>query len=216
VSIADRSGTSSVRRAGRWGLGFVLLLLIGAGMASVPGGDDTVGQVRRFYEDNAGVVFLSQVVELVATLPLVLFLRGLAASSLVRAGRATTTTGVALVAASLLTLVPPLLLVPLHDRAPAEQVRALAVASDLTDVLLFATISGFAAVWGWAGRGPRWLRVLALLVGLAAPVRAVEILLDGHLLEVVAPLGFIVLVVAMSILLLRAGRGAVSRREEHT
>ena len=42
-------------------------------------------------------------------------------------------------------------------------------------------------IWGW------------LLVGLMAGVRAVEILSRGSLLEVVAPIGFIVLVLAQSL-----------------
>lgn len=185
---------------------FVVLLLVGAGMASVPGGDDPVAQVRRFYADHAGIVLLSQVVELVATVPLVLLLRGLAASGLAPGGRATATTGVALVVASVLTLVPPLLLVLLHERGTAGQVRVLAEMSDLTDVVLFATITGFGIVWGWAGRGPVWLRWLALVVAAAAGLRAVEITVGGHLLEVVAPVGFIGLVVAFSALLVRRRR----------
>ena len=200
------------RHAGSWGLVFVLVLLVGAGMASVPGGDDTASQVRRFYEEHAGVVLLSQVVELAATLPLVLFLRGLSASPLVVPRRGTLVTGVALVGASLLTLVPPLVLVLVHDRVAARAVHRLAALSDLTDVLLFITIAGFAIVWGWAGAGPTWLRVLALLVALAAGARAVEILLAGHLLEVLAPVGFLVLVVAFSVLLLRAGRSTAPGR----
>jgi hypothetical protein len=200
------------RTAGVWGLVFVALLLVGAGMASVPGGEDSTAQVRRFYADHAGVVLLSQVVELAATLPLVLFLRGLVASALVVSRRATTLTGVALVGASLLTLVPPLLLVLLHDRVGDGTIHLLAVLSDLTDVLLFITIAGFAAVWGWAGNGTTWLRLLALAVGLAAAFRAVEILLAGHLLEVLAPVGFVVLVVAFSVLLLREGRRTASGR----
>jgi hypothetical protein len=47
-----------------------------------------------------------------------------------------------------------------------------------------------------------------MLVGLAAAARAVEILISGDLLEVLAPLGFIVLVVALSVLLLRGDRRA--------
>ena len=204
------------RHTGSWGLVFVLMLLVGAGMASVPGGDDPASQVRRFYEENAGVVLLSQVVELAATLPLVLFLRGLSTSPLVIPRRGTTLTGVALVGASLLTLLPPLVLVLLHDRVTARTVHLLATLSDLTDVLLFITIAGFAIVWGWAGTGPTWLRVLALLVGLMAGVRAVEILLAGHLLEVLAPVGFVILVVAFSVVLLRAGRRAGPGRAART
>src|SRR3954451_24212419 len=78
-------GDSHPRRAGGWGLAFVVLLLLGAGMANVPGRKDSVAQVRHFYEEHTGVVLLSQVVELIAALPLVLFILGLAASTLVRA-----------------------------------------------------------------------------------------------------------------------------------
>ena len=190
--------------AGGW-LAFVVLLLIGAGMASVPGGEDPVPQVRRFYEQHTYVVGLSQVIEFIATLALVLFLLGLSTSRLVRARRDAVLTGGAMVLASLLTLVPPLLLVLLHDRGSAGEVRSLAVLSDLTDVLLFATIAGFAGACGWAGQGPAWLRWLALLVGLTAGVRAIEILFGGGLRELLAPLAFIVLVVAFSVLLLRGG-----------
>jgi hypothetical protein len=115
-----------------------------------------------------------------------------------------------MVLASLLTLVPPLLLVLLHDRGSAGEVRSLAVLSDLPDVLLFATIAGFAGACGWAGQGPAWLRWLAVLVGLTAGVRAIEILFGGGLLELLAPLAFIVLVVAFSVLLLRGGHGESS------
>jgi hypothetical protein len=208
VTLVDDSPGSRTRRAGAWGLVFVVLLLIGAGMATVPGGDDPVGKVRRFYQAHASVVLLSQCVELVATVPLVLFLSGVAASTLVRSRRGALVAGGALVGASLLTLVPPLLLVWMHDRASASEVRTLAVLSDLSDVLLFAAIAGFAVVCCWAGEGPVWLRWLGLVVAVAAVLRAVEIVLGGGLLAVLAPLGFIVLVVALSVLLLR--RAAVA------
>jgi hypothetical protein len=200
---------SRTRRAGGWGLVFVVVLLIGAGMASVPGGDDSVAQVRRFYEEHTGVILLSQIVEFIATLPLVLFLLGVAVSTLVGAKRYALLAGGAMVIASLVTLIPPLVLVLVHNSASAGRVHALAELSDLTDVLLFATITGFAAC-GWAGHGPTWFRWLAMLVGLAAAVRAVAILFSGDPLEVLAPLGFIALVVAFSVLLLRGERRVAS------
>jgi hypothetical protein len=211
VTVVNQLGDSRTRRAGGWGLAFIVLLLIGAGMASVPGGQDPVPQVRRFYEEHTYVIFLSQIVELIATLALALFLLGLAASMLVRARRDAILSGGAMLLASVLTLLPPLLLVLLHDRGSAREVHVLAVLSDLTDVLLFATIAGFAAACGWAGQGPAWLRWLALLVGLTAGLRAVEILFGGDLLEVLAPISFIGLVGAFSVLLLRRRPGAASR-----
>jgi hypothetical protein len=144
----------------------------------------------------------------------VLFVLGLAASTLVGAKRYALLAGGAMVIASLVTLIPPLVLVLVHDSASAGQVHAWAVLSDLSDVLLFATISGFAAC-GWAGHGPTWFRWLAMLVGLAAAVRAVEILFGGELLEVLAPLGFVALVVAFSVLLLRGERRRGSAPSSH-
>jgi hypothetical protein len=205
VALLKESPASRTRQAGGWGLVFVVLLLVGAGMASVPGGAASVRQVRLFYDEHASVVLLSQCVELVATVPLVLFVRGLVVSSLVRGRREAMNAGGALVVASVLTLVPPLLLVLLHADGSDGVVHALAVSSDLTDVVLFAAIAGLAACT-WAGHGPSWLRWLALVVGVAAAARAVEILTGGGLLEVVAPVGFIVLVVAASVLLLRGPR----------
>src|SRR5690349_14373338 len=98
-------------------------------MASVPGGQDSVAEVRRFYGEHTDVVLLSQLVEMLATLPLVLYVRALADSTLVRSRRDALLAGGALVVASVLTLVPPLLLVVLHDRASDGQVHALAVLS---------------------------------------------------------------------------------------
>jgi hypothetical protein len=106
VTVVNQLGDSRTRRAGGWGLAFVVLLLIGAGMANVPGGEDPVPQVRRFYEQHTYVILLSQIIEFIATLALVLFLLGLAASGLVRARRDAMLTGGAMVLASLLTLVP--------------------------------------------------------------------------------------------------------------
>lgn len=199
VALQNAVRDSRVRRAGGWGLVFVVMLLIGAGMASVPGGGDSVAQVRRFYDQHTGLVLLSQTVELIATVPLVLFVLGLATSAFVRSRRDAILAGGALILASVLTLVPPVLLVLLHDQGSGRQVHALAVLSDVTDVVLFATIAGFALMCGSARKVPGWLRCLALLVGLMAGVRAVEILSRGSLLEVVAPIGFIVLVLAQSL-----------------
>jgi hypothetical protein len=205
VPDVNDPGDSHTRRGGAWGLAFVVLLLVGAGMASVPGGQDSVAEVRRFYGEHTDVVLLSQLVELLATLPLVLFVRELADSTLVRSRRDALLAGGALVVASVLTRVPPLLLVVLHDRASDGQVHALAVLSDLTDVLLFATITAFAAC-AWAGGGPGWFRWSALLVAVAAAARALEILFGGALLEVVGPVAFILLAVASSVLLMRGRR----------
>jgi hypothetical protein len=172
-------------------------------MASVPGGSESVTAVRGYYDAHSGVVMVSQFVELVATLPLVFFLRGLAASPPVRATRAVFLAGSGLVVASILTLVPPLLLVARHAGGSSHEVHFWAVLSDFTDVLLFATIAGFALSHGWVASWPAWLRWVALIVGCLAAVRAVAILVEGQVLELAAPLAFLALVIVLSVLLLR-------------
>jgi hypothetical protein len=199
-----RSGNvKGQRAAGAWGLGFVILLLIGAGMASVPGADETTDAVRAFYEKHAGVVVVAQLVELVATVPLLMFVIGLARSTLVARVRPLLTAGVAMTSAAVLTVVPPLWLCVVASTGSAGLVDNLALLSDLVDVLLFLTIAWFAAAWARDRLGPRWLRWVAVATAGLCGLRAVEIALSGELLTVIAPVTFVLLVVALSLLLLR-------------
>ena len=180
-----------------------MLLLVGAGMASVPGGDDTVADARAFYVDNTGVVLAAQVVGLVAVAPLLLFVRGLARSPLVAGRNHVRTTGVLVAAAAVVTAVPPLWLCAVAGTAPADTVHRWTVASDLVDVLLFVAIAGFAAACASAVPHPGWLRWVGIVVAAACLGRALVILAGGGLLTVVAPLGFVGLVCVLSVLLLR-------------
>ena len=207
VPDAERSqaAAASPRNAGAWGLTFVALLLVSAGMASVPGGDDTVAVVRAFYLEHTSVVLAAQLIGLVAVIPLVLFFRGLARSSLVSASRERSiwVCGVAVAAAAVVTAAPALWLCATADTATASVVHGWAVASDLVDVLLFLAIAAFGAACARSLQGGAWVRWMSLVVAAACLARAVGILIGSALLEVVAPVGFIVLVCALSVLLLR-------------
>ena len=103
------------------------------------------------------------------------------------------TAGVGVAAAALLTAVPVLWLTAVADNGADGLVHALAVASDLTDVLLFAAI----ATWATAAllvAEPIWFKALAGAVGLLALARALLLLAGSELLKLVAPLAFIMLV----------------------
>ena len=191
------------RTAGASGLAFVLLLLIGAGMASVPGGHDATAAVRTYYEQHAGVVAVAQLVELVATAPLLVFVVGLARSTSVEASRPVVVAGGGMSAAAVLTVVPPLWLCVVAPTATSSLVHNLARLSDLVDVLLFLTIAWFATTCWRLWRGPGWLRWTSLAVAGLCALRSLEIAFGGSLLEVVAPVAFLVLVVALSVHLLR-------------
>lgn len=195
------SGASRV--AGVWGWTFTLLLLISAGMASVPGGTDAVSEVRAFYTAHAGVVITAQAVSLAASAAFAMFALTLRqrASRLRRGLGRLEVAGLAVAVASVLTVVPPLWLTVVADSASSTAVHRLAVASDLVDVVLFLTIGAFAGVLA-AAASAVWFRVLSALVAVLATARAVSLLLGSEWWELVAPLAFIALVVVTSTLLL--------------
>ena len=196
-----RAGTG--RAAGGWGWAFTVLLLLSAGMASVPGGSDADSTVREFYTAHAGVVIAAQVISLLASGAFVLFTLTLRqrgpqpwkSLGLLEAA------GLAVASASVLTVIPPLWLSAVANSASTSGVHRLAVASDLVDVVLFLTIGAFCGVLA-AASPATWLRVISALVAVLAVARAVESLVGRQLLELVAPLAFVGWVALVSTLVL--------------
>lgn len=187
--------------AGVWGWAFVVLLLLSAGMASVPGGGDATGTVRDFYTRHPGVVVLAQVVGLVAAAAFVPFALSLRRASGHRRWGALEEAGLGVAAAAAVTAVPVLWLAMVADSGSGPLVHGLAVASDLTDVLLFAAIATWAAALLRAAETV-WFRTLAGAVAVLALARAVLLLFRSGALEQVAPLAFVVVVAVLSTLVL--------------
>jgi hypothetical protein len=180
-----------------------MLLLLSAGMASVPGGSDADSTIRKFYTANAEVVIAAQVISLVASATFVLFtltLRPRGSERRMGLGRLEAA-GLAVAAASVLTVVPPLWLTVVADSASSGEVHRLAVASDLVDVVLFLTIGAFGGLLA-ATASATWFKALSAFVAVMAVARAVELLLGSNLLELAAPLAFVALVVLVSTLVL--------------
>jgi hypothetical protein len=192
---------SSPGTAGGWGCAFVVLLLLSAGMASVPGGDDPTGTVRDFYTQHSGVVVAAQVLGLLAAATFVPFALTLRRTAVRRPMGALEIAGLGVAAAAVLTAVPVFWLTVVAGSGADGLVHGLAVASDLTDVVLFATIAFWAtAVLGAAE--PLWFKTLAGVVGLLTVARTLLLLAGSDLLELVAPLAFVALVAVLSTLLL--------------
>ena len=188
--------------AGAWGVTFTLLLLLSAGMASVPGGSDAASEVRAFYTAHAGVVITAQVLSLAASAAFAMFALTMQRDAGLRRGLGRLeVAGLAVAIASVLTVVPPLWLAVVADSASSAAVHRLAVASDLVDVVLFLSIGAFAGVLA-AAASDTWFTVLSALVAVLATARAVSLLLGSEWWELVAPLAFIALVVVTSTLLL--------------
>ena len=179
-------------------MAFVVLLLVSAGMATVPGGDDPVAFVRRFYEAHRAVVVTAQVVGLAAAVTFIPFADGLQRQDWVGRTPLVRRCGLAVAAAGVLAGVPPLVLCAVAGSAGSDVVSTLATASDLVDVVLVTAIAAFAAAVA-ASVERTWLRVLAVAVALTCAVRAVLVLVGGEALALAEPLAFLVLVLALAV-----------------
>lgn len=125
------------RRAGWWGIAFVILLLVQAAMADIPTLDTLVARIQRFYAEHAGTIRTAQVILIIASMLFLLFAWAVADQfGGERSGGATRlrATGAAVAVASIATAVPPLWLALLS--VPTDStVHALTRAADLTPVL---------------------------------------------------------------------------------
>jgi hypothetical protein len=197
------------RATAYWGVAFVLLLLVSAGMVTVPSADRGVAFVRDFYEANRTVIVLAQAIGLVAAVAFLPFARGLQRQSWVGRRPWVFVFGAAVSVAAVLAAVPPLLLCVVASTAGSGTLDALATASDRVDVVLFATISAFAVAVAVAV-DTTWVRALSAIVALTTAVRGLFSLTGQEPLELVAPMAFLVLVVSLAITSWRSQRSADS------
>jgi hypothetical protein len=180
---------------------FVVLLLVGAGMASVPGGDDPTRTIREFYTAHTGVIAVAQVFGVLAAAAFVLFARRMRRAGGEADGGALERTGVGVGGAAFLTAVPVIWLIVVADDGGDRLVHRLAVASDLTDVVLFAAIATWLVMVVRAAE-PLWFKALAGVVAVLALGRALLLLVGSQALELVAPLAFLLVVAVLSSLLI--------------
>jgi len=182
-----------------WGAVFVVLLLISAGMVTVPGHQDRVAFVREFYEAHRTVIVTAQVIGVVSSAAFLAFALGLQRQDWVGRRPLVGLSGVAVAAAGALACVPPLVLCVVASSAAAGAISGLATASDLVDVALFAAIAFFAGSVVIAVNRV-WVRALAALVAVVCALRAVFVLIGEATLELLAPMAFLVLIVSLAIL----------------
>jgi hypothetical protein len=188
----------STRRAGWSGLSFVVLLLLSAGMASVPGASDSVPTVRDFYDAHPAVVVVAQLIGLGAAAVFAVHARALKRGQALGGGGYVSAAGGVVAASAALTAVPVLVLAAGAARYSDRTIAALARASDLTDVVLFAAVSLFAAAVARASRA-RWLGSLAGTVAVVTAARSVLLACGSSSLDVAAPWAFIALVTVVSV-----------------
>ena len=168
-------------------------------MASVPGGDDPALKARHFYTEHTGIIETAQVIGLAAAAVFIPFARSLrdAWSASARAPWVAWS-GYAVAGAAVITVVPVLWLCAVADEASLSVIHRLTQASDWVDVFLFAAIAAFATVVALVAP-VAWLRWFAWIVAALALVRAVLLASGSAVLELVGPLAFIALVLALSL-----------------
>jgi len=192
-----------------WGAVFVVLLLLSAGMVTVPGHQDRVAFVREFYEDHRAVIVTAQVIGVVASAAFLAFALGLQRQDWVGRRPLVHICGVAVAVAGALACVPPLVLCVVASSAGRSAISGLATASDRVDVVLFAAIAFFAgSVLIAVDRV--WVRALAALVGVMCALRAFYVLMGEATLELLAPMAFLVLIMCLAILSWRRALGRIA------
>jgi hypothetical protein len=196
--------------AGWAGVAFVVLLLFAEAAVSLPRTTHSDAFISAYYADHRAVIAVDQVVQLFCSYLLWRWLRSFVATTarttpMPSAGLGRIrVTGLAVVAASVLTCLAVLVLalVPsLGDRA----VRLVADATDWTDVLLFLAITGLGLACAQSGH-PTWLRASGAVLAVVAAAHSVLSVLGSTLLEVVAPMAFLLFVLAVSVWLIRRSR----------
>jgi ABC-type transport system involved in multi-copper enzyme maturation permease subunit len=184
------------RREAWWGYSFVVVLLIGQLMVSLPASDDPALHIRQFYSAHQAIIVVAQVLSVLASLLFVGFAVSLSRRITSSRSGLILAFGLLVALASLVTVVPPLALA-LSAHRSLSSVHALARAGDITDAVLFGVIALFAAAV-WTERLPGWLRGLSAAVAVFALARAIISPLGSAALDVIAPIAFIALVLAIS------------------
>jgi hypothetical protein len=187
------------RRVGWWGIAFAVLLLIGGGMASIPTSDEASPKIIAFYDSNASVVVIAQVVGVLALVALAAFTLSMArqaADDVAR--RALIASLVLAVIAELATNIPPLVLA--RSSPTATSAHNWTLAADLADAALFLAL-GLLAV-AVAFRAIQWLRWFGYVAGVLCFMRAVGSPLGFTGLDAIAPIVVLVFFAAASVLIL--------------
>jgi hypothetical protein len=200
------------RKGGWWGIAFVIVLLVSAGMVSLPTAAEPGTSISDFYSAHRQIIIWQQVIGALGLLPFVAFVAAIV-DRVRAAGRQPSRwlipAAALVVIAELATNLVPLAIV-LAFQPAADTAHTLTLVEDLADSTLFASIAAFVLAASTAETS--WVRALAALVAVASLARAIASPLGLSALDVAAPLAFIGLVVLMSIRIL-AGAGPARRLE---
>jgi hypothetical protein len=206
-------GEQRLSRLDRWsGPLFVLLAFVSSAAVSLPSSADPPARISELYQAHRVGYVVAQVIGLLGVGLLLIFLRALRKRRETQ-GRAITVTGLLVSAAAVGTNVA--VLVPCFaDGLTPAQVHQAAVATEVTDDILFAAFALLALALAFSAI-PVWLRSLAALAALLCGVRAAEFWWRGAAevwwrgaVDVVAPLTMLLVMLLLGLRLLRSGKAS--------
>src|SRR2546428_2599110 len=179
------------RRGGWWGIAFVVTLFVAAAMVSLPTGRQTGRAIATFYAAHTGVILVQQVLGVVTLAFFLAFALALGARR-----RRWLLVGTVLPAISeLVTNIVPIVLA-LTSPGP-DGAHAWTVIEDLADEALFISIAVFSVAATVAEVG--WVRAAGLVVAAISLLRVVLTLFSVSALDVPAPIGFLILILILSV-----------------
>ena len=194
ISRPVRRGTD-----GWWFVGFVVLVLIGSALVSLPDSADPPAKISAFYDAHRTAVVVTQLFGLAGSVVLLRVL-ALLRSEGGPGGRALTSAGLLVVITNVLTAVPILVLALATGLGP-DGTSSAAKWADVADDALFGAIALFAGALAVRFR-LGWLRISAGIVAVLCAVRGLGGPLGLTAVDVVAPLGFLLLMLAIGTRLL--------------
>ena len=196
----------------RWsGPVFVVLAFLSAAAVSLPESSDSPDRIRALYDAHRTAYVVAQLAGLVGVGMLLAFVGALGRAPETR-HRRTMVSGLALAVAATATNLAVLVLCLPWGLSDVLVHRA-AVATDLTDDVLFAAFAVFTAMLALS-RLPAWLRALLTAVAALCAARAVEPWWTDPRLKLAAPLLTLTALLMVALRLLSAGKEVGTGREE--
>jgi hypothetical protein len=199
---------SRLSRLDRWsGPLFVLLAFVSAASVSLPESSDPSARIRALYELHRTAYAVAQVLGLAGVGMLLAFVRALQKLPETRHSR-TAVAGLGVAAAAVSTNVAVLVLCaapPMSNRG----IHRAAVATDVTDDILFVAFAAFSAALALAQLPALMRALLALAAGLSL-ARALEPWWSGPGLDVTAPLVTLIALLAVGVRVLRTDEDATA------
>jgi hypothetical protein len=161
-------------------------------MVSPPRSDSPLEEIGAFYSSNRAVVIMAQIIGVIAAVVFAWFISGL--SNVVDDPKVKWT-GLVVAAAAALTSVPLTFLASLGANADPGLVRW----TDRTDAALFLSIAALLGVLAANAILPTWIRGLCVIGAGLTLVRGVLGLVPVFsILEVIAPLSFVLIVIVLA------------------